>query len=170
MTARTPVAHPPAPPPPADAHPHRWRALVLIGIAELLGMGVWFSASAASPRLQELWALSPSQAGWLTGVVQLGFVAGTAVAALLNLADLLTGETSGTLSNFLHFEVSGSNTILHISSTGGFSADSHNVGGAYTSGSEHQSIVFQNTNLVGAFTTDAQVISDLLTKNKLVTD
>ncbi|HEX2079998.1 MAG TPA: MFS transporter [Longimicrobium sp.] len=76
-------------PPPADAHPHRWRALVLIGVAELLGMGVWFSASAASPRLAELWSLTASQAGWLTGVVQLGFVAGTAVAALLNLADLL---------------------------------------------------------------------------------
>ena len=73
----------------SDAHPHRWRALLLIAFAELLGMGVWFSASAASPRLQELWGLSASQAGWLTGVVQLGFVAGTAAAALLNLADLL---------------------------------------------------------------------------------
>ena len=75
--------------PAPDIHPHRWRALVLIATAELLGMGVWFSASAASPRLQELWGLTASQAGWLTGVVQLGFVAGTAVAAVLNLADLL---------------------------------------------------------------------------------
>jgi nitrate/nitrite transporter NarK len=45
----------------SDAHPHRWRALLLIAFAELLGMGVWFSASAASPRLQELWGLSASQ-------------------------------------------------------------------------------------------------------------
>lgn len=52
-------------------------------------MGVWFSASAASPRLQEIWGLSASQAGWLTGVVQLGFVGGTAIAAVLNLADLV---------------------------------------------------------------------------------
>lgn len=73
----------------SDAHPHRWRALLLIALAELLGMGVWFSASAASPRLQELWELSASETGWLTGIVQLGFVAGTAVAAVLNLADLL---------------------------------------------------------------------------------
>lgn len=79
----------PAASPPSDTHPGRWRALALIALAELLGMGVWFSASAASPRLQELWGLTPSQAGWLTGVVQLGFVAGTAAAALLNLADLL---------------------------------------------------------------------------------
>lgn len=79
----------PATPAPTDAHPHRWRVLALIAVAELLGMGVWFSASAASPRLQELWGLTASQAGWLTGVVQLGFVAGTAAAALLNLADVL---------------------------------------------------------------------------------
>lgn len=63
--------------------------LALLALAELLGMAVWFSASAVSPRLQELWSLSPSQAGWLTGAVQLGFVAGTAAAALLNLADLV---------------------------------------------------------------------------------
>ncbi|HLM66398.1 MAG TPA: MFS transporter [Longimicrobium sp.] len=72
-----------------DAHPHRWRVLVLLAVAELLGMAVWFSASAVSPRLQEIWGLSASQAGWLTGAVQLGFVAGTAAAALLSLADLV---------------------------------------------------------------------------------
>ncbi|HEX2209345.1 MAG TPA: MFS transporter, partial [Longimicrobium sp.] len=33
-----------------------------------------------------------SQAGWLTGVVQLGFVAGTAVAAVLNLADVFSSR------------------------------------------------------------------------------
>jgi MFS family permease len=80
------------PPPPPDAHPGRWRALALIAVAELLGMGVWFSASAASPRLQALWGLTDGQAGWLTGAVQLGFVAGTAAAALLNLADLLSSR------------------------------------------------------------------------------
>ena len=77
---------------PPDAHPHRWRALVLLAVAELLGMAVWFSASAVSPRLQELWSLSPSQVGWLMGTVQLGFVVGTAAAALLNLADLLNAR------------------------------------------------------------------------------
>jgi MFS family permease len=38
--------------------------------------------------LQLRWDLGPNAAGWLTTVVQLGFVAGTAVAAVLNLADL----------------------------------------------------------------------------------
>src|SRR5206468_12587923 len=35
------------------------------------------------------WSLSTGQAGWLTTIVQAGFVCGTAAAALLNLADVL---------------------------------------------------------------------------------
>jgi MFS family permease len=67
----------------------RWRILILLSVAELLGMSLWFTASAVAPQLQALWGLSAQQAGWLTTVVQLGFVAGTAVAAILNLADVL---------------------------------------------------------------------------------
>jgi len=52
-------------------------------------MSVWFSASALAPELRTLWSLSAAESGWLTTAVQLGFVAGTAAAALLNLADLL---------------------------------------------------------------------------------
>ena len=52
-------------------------------------MSVWFSASAIAPQLREAWSLSASQTGWLASAVQLGFVAGTAAAALLNLADLV---------------------------------------------------------------------------------
>jgi MFS family permease len=72
-----------------DSHPHRFRALVLLATAELLGMSLWFTASAVSPQLRELWSLTAAETGWLTGVVQLGFVAGTAVAAVLNLADVI---------------------------------------------------------------------------------
>jgi len=53
-----------------------------------MGMSLWFTASALSPELAAQWGLSEAQAGWLTTVVQLGFVAGTAVAAFLNLADI----------------------------------------------------------------------------------
>jgi MFS family permease len=52
-------------------------------------MSLWFSASAVSGQLRVLWQLSTIEAGWLTTSVQLGFVAGTAVAAILNLADLV---------------------------------------------------------------------------------
>src|SRR3954464_6020593 len=73
----------------ADIQSTRWRGLALLGFAELLGMSLWFSASAVTPQLRALWGLTTSEAAWLTTVVQLGFVAGTAVAAVLNLADLV---------------------------------------------------------------------------------
>ncbi|HEY8510203.1 MAG TPA: MFS transporter, partial [Steroidobacteraceae bacterium] len=51
-------------------------------------MSLWFTASAVTPWLQARWSLDATAAGWLTTVVQLGFVAGTALAAVLNLADI----------------------------------------------------------------------------------
>lgn len=67
--------------------------LALVALAELLGMSVWFAANAVAPQLATRWALSTSEAGWLTSVVQLGFVAGTALAALMNLADIVPART-----------------------------------------------------------------------------
>ena len=67
----------------------RWRVLALLATAEFFGMSLWFTASAVAPQLQEMWGLSSQQTGWLTTIVQLGFVAGTAVAAVLNLADVI---------------------------------------------------------------------------------
>ena len=67
----------------------RWRILALLSIAVLLGMSVWFTASAVAPVLQVRWDLSSSQVAWLTTMVQLGFVAGTTAAAVLNLADVI---------------------------------------------------------------------------------
>lgn len=82
--------------------------LLLIALAELLGMSVWFTGSAVAPQLTERWALTTTQVGWLTTVVQLGFVVGTAASALLNLADVVparrlfaTAATLGAVSNAL---------------------------------------------------------------------
>jgi MFS family permease len=72
-----------------DTYSTRWRVLTLLGIAELLGMSLWFAASAVSPQLRMIWGLTAAEAGWLTTIVQLGFVCGTAVIAVLNLADLV---------------------------------------------------------------------------------
>jgi MFS family permease len=72
-----------------DTHPDRWRVLVVLSVAELLGMSLWFAASAVSAQYRELWSLSASGAGWLTTIVQLGFVVGTAISAVLNLADVV---------------------------------------------------------------------------------
>jgi MFS family permease len=62
--------------------------LVLLAAAELMGMSLWFTAAAVGPELAQLWSLSPGQVGWLTTLVQLGFVVGTALAALFNVADV----------------------------------------------------------------------------------
>ena len=72
-----------------DAAPRRWSYLALLSIGELLGMSLWFSASAVAPQLAAQWTLSPAQSAWLTTIVQLGFVAGTAASAVLNLADVV---------------------------------------------------------------------------------
>jgi MFS family permease len=77
---------------PADNDPRRWRTLGLLATAELLGMSLWFAASAVSAQLGARWALSTSEIGWLTAIVQFGFVIGTAASALLNLADIIPSK------------------------------------------------------------------------------
>ncbi|MDI1341020.1 VCBS domain-containing protein [Polaromonas sp.] len=97
---------------------------------------------------------------------------------VLDLRDLLVGETAGTLlgqdnlANFLHFEKSGADTIVHISSTGGFSSDPHAVGApsGVVLGAVDQRIVLSGVDMIGVYTTDQQVIQDLLTRGKLNTD
>jgi MFS family permease len=63
--------------------------LALLATAELFGMSLWFAANAVAAMLRAEWQLTGSEVAWLTTVVQFGFVAGTAVSALLNLADVI---------------------------------------------------------------------------------
>ncbi len=67
----------------------KWPTLVMLSIATLLGMSVWFSASAVVPQLTQLWQLDDSGRAWLTMSVQIGFVVGALGSSLLNLADRL---------------------------------------------------------------------------------
>ena len=85
---------------------------------------------------------------------------------VLDLRDLLIGEHSATnLDDFLHFELSGANTIVHVSATGEFAS-------GYNAAKEVQTITLENTDLfaAGTLNTDQQIINDLLTKGKLITD
>lgn len=61
-----------------------------MALAELFGMSLWFSGSAVIPALTSEWKLSAGAASWLTLSVQLGFVAGTLLSALLNLPDIIS--------------------------------------------------------------------------------
>ncbi len=75
-----------------DRHPGRWRALLILCVAQLLGMATWFVGNSVAPQLGAGWGLSAGEVGWLTSAVQLGFVVGTAASAILNLPDVVSGR------------------------------------------------------------------------------
>jgi hypothetical protein len=83
----------------------------------------------------------------------------------LDLRDLLVGESAsiGNLANFLHFDYTGGNTIVHVSSTGQFSP-------SFSQANDVQTITLTGVNLVQSFADDNAIIQDLLTKQKLITD
>jgi MFS family permease len=66
----------------------KWLVLFALSAASLLAMSLWFSATAVLPALTEHWGLTGGAAAWLTMSVQLGFVAGALLSALLNIPDL----------------------------------------------------------------------------------
>jgi hypothetical protein len=82
---------------------------------------------------------------------------------VLDLRDLLAGDNPADLANYLHFESAPGGTTVAISSTGGFSD-------GYSSAAVDQVITLQNVDLVGSFGSDADVINDLITRGKLLTD
>jgi MFS family permease len=61
--------------------------LALLCLAVVLCLSVWFAGTAAVPDMLAAGLLAPGRAGWLTASVQLGFVAGTLISAILSLAD-----------------------------------------------------------------------------------
>lgn len=83
---------------------------------------------------------------------------------ILDLRDLLQGEDQAqdNLADYLHFEQSGADTIVHISSQGNFA-------NGYVAGHDGQSLILQELDLTGSMN-DHQIIQDMLTKGKLVTD
>jgi MFS family permease len=70
--------------------PRKTPQLLLLALAVLLAKALWFSASAVAPQLRAEWSLTSGQAAWLTVSVQLGFVAGALLSAILNLADRIS--------------------------------------------------------------------------------
>ncbi len=88
---------------------------------------------------------------------------------VLDLRDLLQGETlvggvAGNLTSYIHLTASGSDTLIQVSSAGGF-ASGFNVGAT------DQTVLLQGVDLTSAGTlSDQQIIQDLLTRGKLVVD
>ena len=63
------------------------RILPAVALSQFAGTSLWFAINAVLPDLQRSAGLPASAAGWLTAAVQLGFIAGTMVFALLSVAD-----------------------------------------------------------------------------------
>jgi MFS transporter, DHA1 family, inner membrane transport protein len=63
------------------------RILPVIVLSQFAGTSLWFAVNAVMPDLQQAWGLPAESVGMLTSAVQLGFVTGTLVFALLMLAD-----------------------------------------------------------------------------------
>ena len=95
---------------------------------------------------------------------------------VLDLRDLLVGELkggptgAGNLASYLDFDTTSKagSTIIHLSSHGDFS-------GGFTAGAQDQTITLNGVDLrasmnLAANSTDAQVISELLNRGKLITD
>ena len=89
---------------------------------------------------------------------------------MLDLRDLLQGELNagtnvGNLDSFLRFETVGSNTLLHISSTGAYGS------GGYAAAKDDQTITLQGVDLSNNNSLSSeQIIQNLLTAGKLITD
>jgi len=66
----------------------KWITVSLLALAELLVMGLWFSATAVTPALADAWQLDTAGVSWLTLAVQIGFVTGAFLSALFNVADV----------------------------------------------------------------------------------
>lgn len=75
---------------------------------------------------------------------------------VLDFRDLLQGEHSGSLEQYLHFSHDSTGTNIAVSSQGNGVTDFN--------------LKLSGIDIIGGFTSDQQVIQDLLTKNKLITD
>lgn len=69
-----------------------WLMLGVVSLAQFLGMTLWFSATAVTPLLIEHFHIAPGHAAWLTMAVQAGFVVGTLLSAVGNIADILNAR------------------------------------------------------------------------------
>jgi hypothetical protein len=61
--------------------------IAILAAAIVASLAVWFAGAAGVPALLAQGLITPHRAGWLTAAVQLGFVAGPLISALLALAD-----------------------------------------------------------------------------------
>ena len=68
------------------------RILPAIVFSQFTGTSLWFAGNAVLPDLQRLWGLSSDALAYMTSSVQLGFIAGTLVFAVLAISDIFSAR------------------------------------------------------------------------------
>ncbi|MEZ5965534.1 MAG: MFS transporter [Planctomycetota bacterium] len=71
----------------ADSQSDSRRPVWLVSLAVLLASSTWFAGTAVAPQLAASWSLDSTRAASLTSATQFGFLVGTVLFAVLNLAD-----------------------------------------------------------------------------------
>jgi MFS family permease len=66
------------------------RALLLLSLAQLLAMSLWFTGTAVIPEITALWHSGLALGSWLTIAVQIGFSVGAITFALFNIPDVFS--------------------------------------------------------------------------------
>ncbi len=79
----------------------KWKTILLLSLAELLVMGLWFSASAVTTTLSIQWDLNSGQVAWLSMAVTVGFVVGAFISALTNVSDIYSPRLVFAISSFV---------------------------------------------------------------------
>lgn len=87
-------------------------SLALVILAQVLAMGLWFSGTAAGPSMAREAGVDATFLAWLTGAVQLGFVAGTLVSAAFALADRMDPRQLLAASAWIGAAANGAITVL----------------------------------------------------------
>ncbi|MCO4763617.1 MAG: MFS transporter [Myxococcales bacterium] len=73
--------------------PRPMHVLPVIVLAQFAGTSLWFAGNAVVSDLQRISGLGAEAVGWLTSAVQLGFIVGTLLFAILNVADRFRPRT-----------------------------------------------------------------------------
>ncbi len=83
---------------------------------------------------------------------------------VLDVRDVLQGETSANIACYLNFQKSGTDTLVSMSAHGGY------VNGAYSLAATTQQVVLTGVDMVTGQGTNAQIINSLLAQQKLIID
>lgn len=113
------------------------KILPIIIFSQFAGTSLWFAGNAILADVQVSWDLGGASLGWITSAVQLGFIAGTFLFAMLSIVDrysppliFLTCSLAGAFSNYLILVLDGNlqNLVILRFCTGFFLAGIYPVG------------------------------------------